>query len=169
MPQLLRGTSLYGVEAPQFEFVRPTQLEVVHIPESPLPLNSPEMFHKNPFRYNKPLPAGEVVREIIYDQDWFYLQLTKRLEKRIGKSPEKSRPTEKLTRNKSNLFKMARLQPLRIADQTVIFDETERLNSPAAVVTGSMMVDYVAKSFHPRSPHFDSQHSILDLTHVSSL
>lgn len=59
-------------------FVRPVRQEVLHVPESPVPLNSPGSFNRNPFKFNRPLPEGNVVRDIIFDQDRYYSELVKR-------------------------------------------------------------------------------------------
>lgn len=128
--------------------------------ESPVPLNSPEWFNRNPFKFNNPMPVGDVVRDIVFDQDRHYLALLKRFS-RSGGGTEKSVCTQRcpLERNQSNLFRMAGGKRLRLATQSFIHNEMDQLNSPG--LCGP-------RSFHPSSPNFDSQHSILDLTHVSS-
>lgn len=149
-------------------FVRPVRQEVLHVPESPVPLNSPESFNRNPFKFNRPLPEGNVVRDIIFDQDRYYSELVKRFKKTQQNSASCSlqgRRMKCLERNNSALFKLAACKPLKIATQSFIDNEMDQLISSPQRPTG----DFGTKSFHPNSPNFDSQHSILDLTHVSRL
>lgn len=166
--QLLLPTSLYGYDSPQFVFVRPKFVEMLHIPESPVPLNSPEQFHKNPFKFNRPAPPGSVVRDIILDQDRFHLWLIKLLKRQ--QAAKDSKKLENLQRNKSNLFKiLGNCKTLKIATQSFLYNEMGQCNSPLASDSQQSVLfgSFGAQSFHPTSPNFVSQHSILDLTHVS--
>lgn len=156
---MLRGTCLYGLDAPQFVFVRATRQDVLHVPESPIPLNSPEFFVKSPFKFNAPLPPGDVVRDIIFDQDRFYSEIVKRFQKKTKRDISSSRH---LQRNNSTLYELATTKPLRIATQSFIYDEMED-GIDQRIGDG----EFSCTSFCPSSPNFDSQHSILDLTHVS--
>lgn len=148
-------------------FVRPVRQEVLHVLESPVPLNSPEMFNKNPFKFNKPLPVGDVVRDIIFDQDRYYSERVKALNKVHPNKALQMRRIKFVERNPSALFKLAGGKPLRIATQSFIDNELDDqllvTSTPRLRTSG----DFGTKSFHPSSPNFDSQHSILDLTHVS--
>ena len=148
-------------------FVKPTRQQVLHVPESPVPLNSPEWLWKSPFKFNRPLPEGEVVKEIIYDQDRFYLKMVKRFKESV-----KEKPRIQVKRNQSVLFRLANCKPLNIGTQSFIYNEMDELNSPRVAKdldqSGSGGFFGQAQSFHPNSPNFVSQHSILDLTHVSS-
>lgn len=152
-------------------FVRPALQEVLHVPESPVPLNSPELLNKSHFKFNSPLPVGEVVRDIIHDQDRFYLELVKRFNS-VSDRSKKVPPTNSLLlrRNASTLYNVVGRKPLRIATQSFIDNEIimDQLNSPRDCSTPSGG-DFTPKSFHPASPNFDSQHSLLDFTHVSRI
>lgn len=162
---MLRNASLNDEEVPQFVFVRPVHQEVVHIPESPVPLNSPEWLNRSPFKFNQPLPNGETVRDIVFDQERFYSELVRRFKKLNKATAMKS---TNVKRNASSLFKLAGHKPLKIATQSFIYNELDQLNSPRLRQDSSFTPgDFGRKSFHPSSPNFVSQHSILDLTHVS--
>lgn len=149
-------------------FVCATRQDVLHVPESPIPLNSPEFFVKSPFKFNAPLPPGDVVRDIIFDQDRFYTEIVKRFQQRASRDSRSmsscGEHRRHFYRNNSTLYQLATTKPLRIATLSFINDEMDE-----GVHQRIVDSEFGCTSFCPSSPNFDSQHSILDLTHVSRM